>query len=187
MHPYLLPTPRSSSSARETRYRIPSFPMSLFSSQRYPLLFRRQRFGYMRAWQLFYIVCSELFASLSPTCAYVSPVPSCPPALDSTATNMVATADTPTIGVRAPFPKYSELSDEDVTSLFNNFKSKFDKTYVDEDEELMRMDIFRWNLKHIDMVRTRGEADHSLKVPPPLPARVPITNAPSNVLMNVPI
>lgn len=47
-------------------------------------------------------------------------------------------------------PKLSELSEEEVAVLFADFMTKFEKTYTNDDQKAMRMEIFRRNLKRID-------------------------------------
>lgn len=72
----------------------------------------------------------------------------------STTTNLAAGVgeNTPTFEA-GPAPKLSDLTEDEITSLFVDFVTKFEKTYSDEDEASMRREIFRRNLKRIDEVR----------------------------------
>lgn len=56
-------------------------------------------------------------------------------------------------------PKLSEMSKDEVDVLFANFVTKFEKSYSNDDEKAMRMEIFRRNLKRIDEVRMDGWMD----------------------------
>lgn len=62
-------------------------------------------------------------------------------------------ASSPNVSAASATPKLSELSEEEITQLFVNFVNDYQKTYEDEDEAAMRMEIFRRNLKRIDDVR----------------------------------
>lgn len=65
-------------------------------------------------------------------------------------------------GVDGEFAKYSELSEKEMTDLFETFVTNFQKVYSDEDEVAMRFEIFRRNLKHIDQVCTYPRRVHPL-------------------------
>lgn len=75
-------------------------------------------------------------------------------ATSGSATNLAAGVgeNTPTFEA-GPAPKLSDLTEDEITSLFVDFVTKFEKTYSDEDEASMRREIFRRNLKRIDEVR----------------------------------
>lgn len=49
-----------------------------------------------------------------------------------------------------PLPRLPDMSEEEVKALFAEFALKFEKSYKNEDEAAMRMEIFRRNLKRID-------------------------------------
>lgn len=74
----------------------------------------------------------------------------------STTTKLAAGVgeNTPTFEAE-PAPRLSDLTEDEITSLFVDFVTKFEKTYSDEDEASMRREIFRRNLKRIDEVSSR--------------------------------
>ncbi|CBJ33775.1 Cathepsin-like proteinase [Ectocarpus siliculosus] len=47
-------------------------------------------------------------------------------------------------------PRLSELSDQELESLFQEFGIKFEKSYENDDEKAMRFEVFKRNLKRID-------------------------------------
>lgn len=49
-------------------------------------------------------------------------------------------------------PRLSELSDQELEALFQEFGIKFEKSYENDDEKAMRFEVFKRNLKRIDEV-----------------------------------
>lgn len=52
-------------------------------------------------------------------------------------------------------PRMSELSDQELETLFEEFGIKFEKSYENDDEKAMRFEVFKRNLKRIDEVCCR--------------------------------